>query len=112
MPQINKQLGIGAVVSILAKFLHPKPTVIEKIGNLDFTTRRMSNMLVCGGLQRKMKGKDVFCVELQHNEFKNIYIWAATTLVKVQTYDPASEYFKKTADPTVQQTQVQENVVI
>ena len=85
MPKVNKKLGIGTIINVPARFLHPKKLVQEIYGN-ELTIKREENLLVYKSGIKQIRGKPIFCVFLWHADFKNKEVYTAASLVKVDEY--------------------------
>ena len=94
MPKINKKLGVGAQVSILVRFPHPKMKVQEMLGPMKSTTERLDKLLAYGSATKKIGGKDVFAVLLRHEKFKNVEVYATASAVQVEVAGSEESFFK------------------
>jgi hypothetical protein len=109
MPNINKRLGIGATVTVYARFLHPSRDIQAFYGENGFDKRKVENCIVIGRDYKRINQRNnVNVVLLRHDDFPNKVIYAATTIVKLTKPGDASHYFvtpsEPAAEPTTNQT--------
>jgi hypothetical protein len=69
MAPSKKQLGVGAVVSSLARFVHPSEYIREAFPNMEHK-HRLHGCLVVRMEVKKVTGKDQLCLVVTHVDFK------------------------------------------
>ena len=68
MPKKKKQNGIGAVCSVITRFLHPCPLVAAMYPNAHHQ-HRTDGLLVSYRASKKVNRVDKTCIFFRHNDF-------------------------------------------
>ena len=68
MPKKKKQNGIGAVCSVITRFLHPRPLVAAKYPNAHHQ-HRTDGLLVSYRASKKVNRVDKMCIFFRHDDF-------------------------------------------
>ena len=81
MTQKKKELGVGAIVFVKKRYMHPQKLIREFYPNWTMQDN-MTDLLVIGQSVHRVGGKDQMCVDFRHDSFPNkaIYCvkrWAA-----------------------------------
>jgi hypothetical protein len=95
----NKRLhnGVGAVVTVYKKFLHPRKEVCAKYPNANKGDVLDRLLVVC--TEEKMVNKrHLLCVMMRHVDFDNgLLLYAVVRYCKVQIEGPAEHFFNDTS---------------
>ena len=73
-PRKKLQCGVGAVVWVYLRYLHPSKTVKDFYIN-STKDSKVTDLLVVGQGVRKVHGKDQMCVLLRHDSFPNVILY-------------------------------------
>jgi hypothetical protein len=96
----NRQLGIGAIVSCLAKSLHPSRDVKSFYGDNEWTTRRISNLIVDSKAFKTVNRKEIECLIVRHDDFPNQLLHVSIKCAKLEQAGAPEHFFS--AIPQVQ----------
>jgi hypothetical protein len=101
MPRIKKTMGRGAVVTILARLLHPRRLIQDTFRNMN-KNKRLDGLMVLRLEVKKVGKKNIECVAVQSDEFKSgdthIELHAATKHYKVVIEGPSEDFFVSEED--------------
>jgi Transposase IS4 len=115
MPRTKKKMGRGAVVTILARMLHPRRLIQETFPNMN-KNKRLGMLIVLRLEEKKIGKKNFECVVVQSDEVmsgdSHIELYAATKHYRVILEGPSDAYFhneqEATLDNDIVEVQVQE----
>jgi hypothetical protein len=69
MPKLKRlRHGVGAKISVLKKFLHPRPLVAEKYPNAG-KTDMLHDLVAVGQEEKTVSKKPQLCIIMRHNDF-------------------------------------------
>jgi len=96
MPRVRLQLGDGARVSVLLKYLHPAQYIQSKYINFQ-NNLRLENCLVIRQEAKTVSRRQQNCVVLHHEHFKDgetfVEVHAVQRWVQVQSEGPRDRFF-------------------
>ena len=88
----KKQISIGAVCSVLKRFLHPRPIVGPKYSNTT-AIDRLEGLLVVRREEKGINGQSKQYTIFRHGEFENIKIYCVERHVKVKIEGTGADFF-------------------
>ena len=92
----KKTLGVGAVVSVLSRMLHPSAAIRERYTNPQ-PRHILENLLVIRKEVRKINRRDQMAIVMRHDEFPGIELYCIEKFVHITTSGPPEHYFTDTA---------------
>ena len=102
----KKQIGIGAVCSVLKRFLHPKPIVGPKYPNTT-AKDRLEGLLVIRREEKSINGQSKQCIIFRHGDFENIEIYCVERYAKVTTEGAEADFFGEVEQQTMATVEVE-----
>ena len=86
------QIGVGAICSVLTKFLCPKKEVRTFYQN--YTSRcKVTDLIVIGREVKKVSKKKQMCILFRHNSFENFTLYCVKCWVQVISEGDPSQFF-------------------
>ena len=89
MPRIN---GIGAVCTVLKRFLHSRPDIVNKYPNSVFSDC-LNNLLAIRKEKKTVNRKEQWCIIFRHDDFPNKEIYCVERYCKVLKEGPTGQFF-------------------
>jgi hypothetical protein len=96
MKNLNRKLGVGALVSCMADALHPSAQIRDRFGTNGLKERRVTALLVIRLEEKVIRQRNVQCVVLRVDEIPNVELYAAASKVKLELAGPSESYFSVT----------------
>ena len=95
----KKQLGIGAICTVLTRFIHPRPVITEKYPNAGQNSRT-EGLKVIRKEVKVVNRRDQECAIMQHADMIDVELHAVMRYCNVTTEGPCSEFFVADGTPT------------
>ena len=106
MPKKKKQNGIGAVCSVITRFLHPRPLVAAMYPNAHHQ-HRTDGLLVLYRASKKVNRVDKTCIFFRHNDFDdNQLLHCVERYAKVLTEGGPTDIFDLDLDEREEEVSV------
>ena len=106
----KKLIGVGAIISILTKFVHPFTHIREKYVN-NTHRYRLDNFIVTGKETKVVSRREQVVVTFRSNKFENIILYAVKQYYYIEREGPADGFFDKEGSVTDVEVAKVENMV-
>jgi hypothetical protein len=114
MAKRKKVIGKGAVVSSLARMLHPSKAIIDRFINMN-AKKRLDNMIVINQRNKTINKTITECIVVQSNDVmevdQHIVPYAAKRYFKVVVEGPKENFFFSEAE-VVEEEDIEEEAVL
>ena len=75
MPRRRKQMGVGATIKVMKRFVHPSALIREKFKNPK-KGERLEDCLVIKKEEKLVSRRQQTCIVFRHNAFENVELHA------------------------------------
>ena len=89
MSQLNKKIGVEAIVSCSSHALHPSEQIRRKYDSNNLKNLRIGNLLVLHKENKYINWRDVPAIVMRQDDFPNIELHAAASRIKLATAGPS-----------------------
>ena len=103
-------MGIGAVVHVLMRFVHPSQNIRDKHPNPD-KGRRLEGCVVTGKCTKKVSRREQTVITFRCDEFDDVELYAVKRYCRITEEGPAESFFS-THDIVVKAEAVEDNGAI
>ena len=93
----KKQIGSGAICTVLLKYLHPGKTISDKFPNRT-AQQRLEGLIAQRQEMRKVKKSEQLVVVFRHAQFENVEIYCVKRWCKVISEGAEEHFFPATAE--------------
>ena len=110
MPRKRKQMGTGATVRVIKRFIHPSELIRDKFKNPK-KGEKLDDCLVIGRGEKVVSRKHQQCIIFRHGSFENVELYAVARYCSITKEGPESEFFTDEIDEMIEETFIEEAVL-
>ena len=107
MPRKRKQMGTGATIKVIKRFIHPSEFIRERFKNPK-KGEKLEDCLVIGRGEKVVRRKQQMCIIFRHGSFENVELYAVERYCSITKEGPESEFFTDEIDEMIEETFVED----